>query len=122
MLTVFVVAPALAVIVTSPALTPVTTPFSSTVAIAASLDVYVTFVPSGLTVALIASVAPTATSLAAETVSDGFLTVIVEVSVFFTVFPFFLAVTLTVCSPEAKLKKCCIYTVSRTKNMQNYIK
>ena len=49
----------------------------------------------GLTVALIASVAPTATSLAAERVSDGFLTLIVAFKVFFTVLPDFLAVTLT---------------------------
>ena len=64
-------------IVTSPALTPVTTPFASTVAISLSLDVYVTFVFAGFTVAVICSVAPTATSLAAFTDNAGFLTVIV---------------------------------------------
>ena len=96
-------------IVTSPSLTPVTTPFSSTVAIVGSLVVYVTFVPAGLTVVLIASVAPTATSLAAETVRDGFLTVIVEVSVFFTVFPDFLAVTLTGYTKKIISTTCRIY-------------
>lgn len=64
-------------IVTSPALTPVTTPFSSTFAIVSSLEVKVTFVSAGLTVAVICSVAPTATSLAAFNDNAGFLTVIV---------------------------------------------
>ena len=95
-LTVFVVLPALAVIVTSPSLTPVTTPFSSTVAIVASLVVYVTFVPAGFTVAVICSVAPTATTSAALSVSAGFLTVIVAFKDLETFFPAFLAVTLTI--------------------------
>ena len=95
-LTDFVVLPALAVIVTSPALTPVTSPVvASTVAIASSLDENVTFVEAGLTVALTVSFAPTATSLAAFNVRDGFLTVIVAFNVFLTVFLAFLAVTLT---------------------------
>ena len=79
-------------IVTSPALTPVTTPFSSTVASVASLDVYVTFVFAGFTVAVICSVAPTATSLAAFTDNAGFLTVIVAFKL--VALPF-LGVTLT---------------------------
>ena len=83
-------------IVTSPALTPVTTPFSSTFAIVSSLDVKATFVLAGFTVAVICSVAPTATSLAAFNVNAGFLTVIVAFNVFFTVFPDFLPVTLTI--------------------------
>jgi len=80
------------VIVTSPALTPVTRPFSSTVAISALSDVYVTFVLAGLTVALICSVAPTATTSAAFTESAGFLTVIVAFKL--VALPF-LGVTLT---------------------------
>jgi hypothetical protein len=95
-LTVFVVLPALAVIVTSPALTPVTSPVvASTVAIVSSLDENVTFVEAGLTVALTVSFAPTATSLAAFNVREGFLTVIVAFNVFFTALPDFLPVTLT---------------------------
>jgi hypothetical protein len=84
------------VIVTSPSLTPVTTPFSSTVAIVASLVVYVTFVPVGFTVAVICSVAPTATTSAAFTVNAGLLTLIVAFNVFFTAFFPFLPVTLTI--------------------------
>ena len=96
-LTDFVVLPALAVIVTSPALTPVTSPVvASTVAIASSLDENVTFVEAGLTVALTVSFAPTATSLAAFNVRDGFLTVIVAFNDLETFFPAFLAVTLTI--------------------------
>ena len=84
-------------IVTSPALTPVTTPLASTVAIVSSLDVYVTFVPAGFTVAVIFSVAPIATSLAeAFNVRLGFLTVIVADNVFFAALPDFLPVTLTI--------------------------
>ena len=75
--TVFVVLPALAVIVTLPALTPVIAPFSSTFAIVSSLEVKVTFVLAGLTVAVICSVAPTATTSAAFNDNAGFLTVIV---------------------------------------------
>ena len=82
-------------IVTSPALTPVTTPFSSTLAIVSSLDVKVTFVLAGFTVAVICSVAPTATTSAALRVNDGFFTVALNVKVFFTAFFPFLAVTLT---------------------------
>ena len=89
------VLPAVAVIVTSPALTPVTTPLASTVAIVSSLEVNVTFVFAGFTVAVICSVAPTATSLAALTVNAGFFTVALNVNVFFTAFPAFLPVTLT---------------------------
>ena len=89
--------PALAVIVTSPALTPVTSPVvASTVAIASSLDENVTFVEAGLTVALTVSFAPTATSVdVAVNVREGFLTVIVAFNVFFTALPDFLPVTLT---------------------------
>ena len=82
-------------IVTSPALTPVTTPFSSTFAIVSSLEAKVTFVLAGFTVAVICSVAPTATTSAAFTVREGFLTVIVAFNVFFTALPDFLPVTLT---------------------------
>ena len=89
------VLPALAVIVTSPALTPVTTPFSSTFAIVSSLEAKVTFVLAGFTVVVICSVAPTATTSAAFTVREGFLTVIVAFNVFFTALPDFLPVTLT---------------------------
>ena len=85
-------------IVTSPALTPVTTPFSSTFAIVSSLDVKATFVLAGFTVAVICSVAPTATSLAAFNVNDGLLTLIVAFNVFLTVFLAFLPVTLTIFS------------------------
>lgn len=53
------------------------------------------FVLAGLTVAVICSVAPTATSLAAFNVRDGFLTVTVAFKVLETFFPAFLAVTLT---------------------------
>ena len=53
---------------------------------------------AGLTVALIASVDPTATSLAADTDNAGFLTVIVAFNVFFTALPDFLPVTLTIFS------------------------
>ena len=102
-LTVFVVLPALTVIVTSPALTPVTTPFASTVAISLSLDVYVTFVLAGLTVAVICSVAPTATSLAAFTDNAGFLTVIVAFKL--VALPF-LGVTLTQYLDWNNLWKC----------------
>ena len=84
--------PALAVIVTSPALTPVTTPFSSTFAIVSSLEVKVTFALAGLTVAVICSVAPTATPSAAFTDNAGFLTVIVAFKL--VALPF-LGVTLT---------------------------
>ena len=98
-LTDFVVLPALAVIVTSPALTPVTSPVvASTVAIASSLDENVTFVEAGLTVALTVSFAPTATSLAAFNVNAGLLTLIVAFNVFFTAFFPFLPVTLTIFS------------------------
>ena len=102
--TVFVVLPAVAVIVTLPALTPVTTPFSSTLAIVSSLDVKATFVFVGFTVAVICSVAPTATTLAAFNVNDGFFTVIVAFKVLETFFPAFLAVTLTIfqCDLEDK--------------------
>ena len=82
-------------IVTSPALTPVTRPFSSTVATSVLSDVYVTFVLAGFTVAVICSVAPTATTSAALRVNVGFLTVALNVNVFFTAFLPFLAVTLT---------------------------
>ena len=83
-------------IVTLPALTPVTIPFSSTFAIVSSLDVNVTFVFAGFTAAVICSVAPTATTLAdVFNVRDGFLTVIVAFNVFFTDLPDFLPVTLT---------------------------
>ena len=64
-------------IVTLPALTPVITPFSSTFAIVSSLEVKVTFVFAGFTVAVICSVAPTATTSAAFNDNAGFLTVIV---------------------------------------------
>ena len=102
-LTDFVALPALAVIVTSPALTPVTSPVvASTVAIASSLDENVTFVEAGLTVALTVSFAPTATSLAAFNVRDGFLTVIVAFKVLsafsVTFLVFTLPVTLTIFS------------------------
>jgi len=106
MVTVFVVLPALAVIVTSPALTPVTTPFSSTFAIVSSLEVKVTFVLAGLTVAVICSVAPTATSLAAFNVREGFLTVIVAFNDLETFFPAFLAVTLTLYLCSFQSRKC----------------
>ena len=53
---------------------------------------------AGLTVALIASVDPTATSPAADTDNVGFLTVIVAFNVFFTAFFPFLPVTLTIFS------------------------
>ena len=102
-LTVFVVLPALTVIVTSPALTPVTTPFASTVAISLSLDVYVTFVFAGFTVAVICSVAPTTTSLAAFTDNAGFLTVIVAFKL--VALPF-LGVTLTQYLDWNNLWKC----------------
>lgn len=92
MVTVFVVLPPLAMIVTSPALTPVTTPFSSTFAIVSSLEVKVTFALAGLTVAVICSVAPTATTSAAFTDNAGFLTVIVAFNL--VALPF-LGVTLT---------------------------
>ena len=85
-------------IVTLPVLTPVTTPDASTVAIVSSLEENVTFVLAGLTVALIVSLAPTATSLAACNVSVGFFTVALNVNVFFTAFLPFLAVTLTTIS------------------------
>ena len=90
--------PALAVIVTSPALTPVTSPVvASTVAIASSLDENVTFVEAGLTVALTVSLAPTATTVdVAFNVRLGFLTVTVAFNVLFTDFPDFLPVTLTI--------------------------
>ena len=105
--TVFVVLPALAVIVTLPALTPVTSPVvASTVAIASSLDENVTFVEAGLTVALTVSFAPTATSLAAFNVRDGFLTVIVAFNDLETFFPAFLAVTLTLYLCSFQSRKC----------------
>ena len=79
-------------IVTSPALTPVTSPVAaSTVAIVSSLEENATFVLAGLTVAVTVSLAPTATSLAAFNVRVGFLTVTVAFNVFFT-----LPVTLTI--------------------------
>jgi len=94
------------VIVTSPALTPVTTPLASTVAIVSSLDLYVTFVPAGFTVAVIFSVAPTATTSAALTVNVGFLTVTVAFKVLETFFPAFLAVTLTRYARKSYRKQC----------------
>jgi hypothetical protein len=60
---------------------------------------------AGLTVALIASVDPTATSPAADTDNAGFLTVIVAFNVFFTAFPDFLAVTLTLYTSLNSLQK-----------------
>ena len=93
-------------IVTSPALTPVTSPVvASTVAIVSSLDENVTFVEAGLTVALTVSLAPTATALAAFNVRDGFLTVIVAFNVFFTALPDFLPVTLTLYTSLNSLQK-----------------
>ena len=59
-------------------------------------DVYVTFVLAGFTVAVICSVAPTATTSAALRVNAGFFTVALNVNVFFTDLPAFLAVTLTI--------------------------
>jgi uncharacterized membrane protein len=94
------------VIVTSPALTPVTRPFSSTVATSVLSDVYVIFVLAGFTVAVICSVAPTATMSAAFTESAGFLTVIVAFNVFFTALPDFLPVTLTLYPGSFQGRKC----------------
>ena len=101
-------------IVTSPALTPVTSPVvASTVAIVSSLEENATFVPAGLTVALTVSFAPTATSVdVAVNVREGFLTVIVAFNVFLTVFLAFLPVTLTLypCSfQERKSIKIRLY-------------
>ena len=79
-------------IVTLPALTPVIAPFSSTFAIVSSLEVKVTFVLAGLTVAVICSVAPTATTSAAFNDNAGFLTVMVAFKL--VALPF-LGVTLT---------------------------
>ena len=94
-------------IVTSPALTPVTSPVAaSTVAIVSSLDENTTFVEAGLTVALTVSFAPTATSLAAFNVRDGFLTVIVAFNDLETFFPAFLAVTLTLYPGSFQGRKC----------------
>ena len=93
-------------IVTSPALTPVTRPFSSTVATSVLSDVYVTFVLAGFTVAVICSVAPTATTSAALRVNVGFLTVALNVNVFFTDLPAFLAVTLTRYARKSYRKQC----------------
>ena len=117
-LTVFVVLPALTVIVTSPALTPVTTPFASTVASVASLDVYVTFVLAGLTVAVICSVAPTATSLAAFTDNAGFLTVIVAFKL--VALPF-LGVTLTQYRKKSYCKECDKMGIIHLEMLQNTI-
>ena len=61
---------------------------------------------AGLTVALIASVDPTATSLAADTDNAGFLTVIVAFNVFFTALPDFLPVTLTLYPGSFQGRKC----------------
>ena len=61
---------------------------------------------AGLTVALIASVDPTATSLAADTDNAGFLTVIVAFNVFFTALPDFLPVTLTLYLCSFQSRKC----------------
>ena len=85
--------PAVAVILTVPALTAVTTPvLASTVAIASSADLKDT-VAFGVAVALIVVVSPTANSVAAAlTVNVGFLTVIVAFKL--VALPF-LGVTLT---------------------------
>ena len=89
--------PAVAVIVTLPALTPVTTPFSSTVAIVSSDDLKET-VFFGVALAVIVVVSPTANSVAAAlTVNVGFLTVIVAFKV--VGFLAFFLVTLTVYFP-----------------------
>ena len=71
-------------IVTFPALTPVTTPFLLTVATVLSLVLYVTVAVEGLTVVLIVTLFPTVTFFAAFTVRDGFLTVTVAFNVLFT--------------------------------------
>ena len=121
-LTVFVVLPALAVIVTSPALTPVTSPVvASTVAIVSSLDENTTFVEAGLTVALTVSFAPTATSLAAFNVNVGFLTVIVAFNVFLTVFLAFLPVTLTLYPSKINYKNCVKQGTFILKKIEKYM-
>ena len=88
--------PAVAVILTVPALTALTAPVvASTVAIVSSDDLKET-VFFGVALAVIVVVSPTANSVAAAlTVNVGFLTVALNVNVFFTDFLPFLAVTLT---------------------------
>ena len=67
-------------IVALPALTPVTVPVvASTVAIVASLDVNVVVALAGLTAALRAVVAPTATTESPDNATVGFLTVALHV-------------------------------------------
>ena len=90
--------PAVAVILTVPALTAVTTPvLASTVAIVSSADLKETAF-FGVAVALIVVVSPTANSVAAAlTVNVGFLTVIVAFKV--VGFLAFFLVTLTVYFP-----------------------
>ena len=88
--------PAVAVILTVPALTALTAPVASTVAIVSSDDLKET-VFFGVALAVIVVVSPTANSVAAAlTVNVGFLTVALNVNVFFTDFLPFLAVTLTI--------------------------
>ena len=84
--------PAVAVIVTLPALTAVTTPFSSTVAIVSSLDLKDTAAPLGAVAVLSVAVSPTAITEAPETLIASFLTVIVAFKL--VALPF-LGVTLT---------------------------
>ena len=83
-------------IVTSPALTAFTVPFSSTVAIVSSLDLYVTFATLGQTLAVSFVSDPTTTSVGAVTLSPAFTTLAVAVSFLETFLPDFLAVTVTV--------------------------
>ena len=64
-------------IVTLPALTAVTTPFSSTVAIVSSLDLNVTVAPLGAVAVLSVAFSPTAITEAPETLIASFFTVIV---------------------------------------------
>ena len=64
-------------IVTLPALTAVTTPFSSTVAIVSSLDLKDTAAPLGAVAVLSVAFSPTAITEAPETLIASFLTVIV---------------------------------------------
>ena len=90
-------------IVTLPALTPVTTPVASTVAIVSSDDLKET-VFFGVALAVIVVVSPTANSVAAAlTVNVGFLTVIVA---FNDLALPFLGVTLTQYLDWNNLWKC----------------
>ena len=83
-------------IVVLPALRAFTVPSASTVATVSSLEAYVSFAVDGQAFAASFVSDPTTTSVGALKLIPAFTTFAVAVSVFFTVFPDFFPVTLTV--------------------------